>query len=104
MQEWYLGRTLADDERKQVTFTTSLPASGRCSSLACGRSARCRSICATGIKALAPKYFLIGYQQEIFGLDNVDYFKRWERDEDYRWTHVAIPHIKDNYYLFGVRK
>ena len=25
LQEWYLGRTLADDERKQVTFTTSLP-------------------------------------------------------------------------------
>lgn len=103
LQEWYLGRTLADDERKQLTFATSLPASadlivGLWSISEMPFDLRDR------IKALAPKYFLIGYQQEFFGLDNVDYFKRWERDGDYRWTHVGIPHIKDNYYLFGARK
>ena len=103
LQEWYLGRTLGADECERVTFTTSLPAAadaiiGLWSISEMPFELRDR------IKALAPKYFLIGYQQEFFGLDNVDYFKRWERDEDYRWTHVAIPHIKDNYYLFGVRK
>jgi len=103
LQEWYLGRTLAADARRRITFTTSLPAVadliiGLWSISEMPFDLRDR------IKALAPKYFLIGYQQEFFGLDNVDYFRRWERDEDYRWTHVAIPHIKDNYYLFGVRK
>ena len=56
------------------------------------------------IKALAPHYFLIGYQQEFYGLDNVDYFKSWMADSAYEWRHLPIPHIKDNYYLFGRRK
>ena len=103
LQEWYLGRTLAADERRRVSFTTSLPAVadaiiGLWSISEMPFELRDR------IKALAPRYFLIGYQQEFFGLDNVDYFQRWERDGDYRWTHVGIPHIKDNYYLFGVRR
>jgi hypothetical protein len=103
LQEWYLGRTLGAGACERVAFTTSLPAAadaviGLWSISEMPFELRDR------IKAVAPKFFLIGYQQEFFGLDNVAYFKRWERDEDYRWTHVAIPHIKDNYYLFGVRK
>jgi hypothetical protein len=108
LQEWYLGSTLAADESKQVTFTTSLPDSAQVERD--GAIVGLWSISEMPfelrdrIKALAPKYFLIGYQQEFFGLDNVDYFKGWERDGNYHWVHVAIPHIKDNYYLFGTRK
>ncbi len=103
LQEWYLGRTLALDERKQVNFVKELPERadtvvGLWSISEMPFALRDR------IKALAPKYFLIGYQQEFFGLDNVEYFKRWSEDEAYRWVHVAIPHIKDNYYLFGARR
>jgi len=103
LQQWYLGRTLSLDEQKQVTYATALPDSadvvvGLWSISEMPFALRDR------IKALAPRYFLIGYQQEFFGLDNVDYFKRWEQDGNYRWTHVAIPHIKDNYYLFGARR
>ena len=103
LQEWYLGRTLALDERKQVNYVTALPEAadavvGLWSISEMPFELRDR------IKALAPKYFLIGYQQEFFGLDNVEYFKRWAEDDSYRWEHVAIPHIKDNYYLFGARR
>jgi hypothetical protein len=103
LQEWYLGRTLSLDERKQVTFVTTLPERadavvGLWSISEMPFALRDR------IKALAPKYFLIGYQQEFYGLDNAEYFKRWAEDDSYRWVHVAIPHIKDNYYLFGARR
>jgi len=108
LQEWYLGRTLAAGERKQVTFATSLPdrAEIERDSMIVGlwSISEMPFELRDRIKALAPKYFLIGYQQEFFGLDNVEYFRRWERDGDYHWVHVAIPHIQDNYYLFGTRK
>lgn len=108
LQEWYLGRTLPPDRREQVSFTTSMPVRSHV-----GDDAAIVGLWSISempfelrdrIKALAPKYFLIGYQQEFFGLDNVAYFDSWEQDGDYDWVHVAIPHIKDNYYLFGTRR
>jgi hypothetical protein len=103
LQQWYLGRTLGAAERKKVDFVTALP-TGADVIIGLWSISEMPFALRDRIKALAPKYFLIGYQQEFFGLDNVEYFKRWEADGAYRWTHVSIPHIKDNYYLFGARR
>ena len=103
LQQWYLSRTLGREEQNKITHATSLPAEadlivGLWSLSEMPFAARDQ------IKALRPRYFLIGYQQEFYGLDNIEYFKTWTKDTTYVWKHMPIPHIKDNYYLFGKRK
>ena len=105
LQEWYLGRTLAPDERKQVTFTTSLPDSAAdARSSACGRSARCRSSCATASRRWRRNISSSAISRNSSVSTTSTTSSAGSEDEDYRWIHVAIPHIKDNYYLFGARK
>lgn len=48
--------------------------------------------------------FLIGYQNEFEGIDNVDYFARFRASRPgHRWVDVPIAHVAGNRYLFGIR-
>lgn len=47
---------------------------------------------------------LLGYQTEFSGVDNVGFFSEWEcQFADFSWHDVAIDHIPDNRYAFGIK-
>ncbi len=103
LQKWYLGRTLAADEYARVEFVTALP-DGADTVIGLWSISEMPVELRDRIKTLKPNYFLIGYQHNIAGIMNVDYFDRWIEDNAYDWTNVPIPHISGNFYLFGVRR
>lgn len=102
LQQWYLSRTLQPEQRNKIKHVTKLPGEA---DLIVGlwSISEMPFLVRDQIKALKPRYFLIGYQHAFFGLDNVEYFHTWAVDPQYHWKHIQIPHIKDNYYLFGKR-
>lgn len=103
LQEWYLRRTLSPEQVKQVTFATALPG-GADTIVGLWSISEMPLALRECIKAFTPRQFLIGYQDDFYGLDNVAYFKGWTANPAYRWVNVAIPHIRNNFYLFGVRR
>ncbi len=49
--------------------------------------------------------FLIAYQSEFGGIDNVAFFREWESwFPEVRWMRRTIEHVPASTYLFGVRK
>ena len=103
LQQWYLERTLSADEQKQVEFVRALPSSADII-VGLWSISEMPFEWRDSIKALQPKYFFVGYQRKFSRLDSVEYFNSWFRDPAYNWTHVSIPHIDDNFYLYGMRK
>ena len=101
LQRWYLGRTLA---RADVEYLSTLPSAPVDVLVGLWSISEMPFALRDRIKALAPRYFLLAYQQEFYGLDNVEYFERWRSDQDYAWHDIEIPHIKGDRYLFGARK
>ena len=101
LQRWYLGRTLA---RADVEYLSVLPSAPVDVLVGLWSISEMPFALRDRIKALAPRYFLLAYQQEFYGLDNVEYFERWRSDQDYAWHDIEIPHIKGDRYLFGARK
>lgn len=50
------------------------------------------------------KYFLIGYQEDFHGIDNVAYFENMRNKmQNYEWFDYQINHIKGNRYMLGKR-
>jgi len=53
----------------------------------------------------SPKNFLIAFQNEFAGIDNVVYFKKFTEDRPgYEWSQKKIPHLGENFYLIGRKK
>ena len=53
-------------------------------------------------------YYLIAYQKTFDEIDNLHFFKTFVENiskvnPKIKWIHFQIPHIKDNYYLFGYK-
>ena len=52
-----------------------------------------------------PSYYLIAYQKDFKGTDNVLYFEEFEKSmNNYEWKHFPIKHLPGNYYLLGKKK
>jgi hypothetical protein len=101
LQRWYLGRTLPGGD---VGFLTALPDEPVDVLVGLWSISELPFALRDRIKALRPKYFLVAYQREFYGLDNVGYFARWMADDAYAWHDIEIPHIAGDRYLFGARK
>lgn len=51
------------------------------------------------------KSFLIGYQFNFEGINNIDYFTSLQkRLKNYLWSTNSISHLKNNFYLIGIKK
>ena len=49
------------------------------------------------------KYYLISYADEYAGVDNIEYFKRFQSaNTNYHWYNYKIDHIKGSNYLIGI--
>jgi putative sugar O-methyltransferase len=52
-----------------------------------------------------PQVFFFAYHGTFKSYNNIEYFRRFQQDRpEYRWINFEIPHLKDNYYLIGVRE
>src|SRR5262245_7791775 len=84
LQQWYLGRTLREDQLSRVEFVTSLP-EGADTIIGLWSISEVPLELRDRIKALKPDHFLIGYQHNFSGIANADYFARWADDKVYAW-------------------
>ena len=51
---------------------------------------------------IAPNTYLIAYQNNFSGIDNIKYFKKIRLvKNNYKWDDYEISHLKNNRYLIG---
>lgn len=52
-----------------------------------------------------PNYYLIAYQKDFKGINNIEYFEDFEKNmTNYEWKHFPVKHLPGNYYLLGKKK
>jgi len=57
------------------------------------------------LNKFSPESYLIGYQSEFEGENNIKYFEQFKNDNsDIEWIEHKIEHIETNYYLFGLKR